>query len=111
MLIDMEEGRPTEGEHTIGDLVDRAARRSAPVRRFSLLRAAISKPMKLIAKLGVHRSGKGWGGAANPAVMTPDKSFECCDSVPNSTSLPLFIRLLPCICRLVPAARVVGVVP
>ena len=27
MLIDMEEGRPTEGEHTIGDLVDRAARR------------------------------------------------------------------------------------
>ena len=33
MLIDMEEGRPTEGEHTIGDLVDRAARRgiAAPI--------------------------------------------------------------------------------
>lgn len=33
MLIDMEEGRPTEGEHTIGDLVDRAARRGidAPI--------------------------------------------------------------------------------
>ncbi len=26
MLIDMEDGRPTEGEHTIGDLVERAAR-------------------------------------------------------------------------------------
>jgi 2-dehydropantoate 2-reductase len=26
MLIDMEDGRPTEGEHTIGDLADRAAR-------------------------------------------------------------------------------------
>jgi 2-dehydropantoate 2-reductase len=26
MLIDMEEGRPTEGEHTIGDMVERAAR-------------------------------------------------------------------------------------
>jgi len=26
MLIDMEDGRPTEGEHTIGDLVDRAAK-------------------------------------------------------------------------------------
>jgi 2-dehydropantoate 2-reductase len=33
MLIDMEEGRPTEGEHTIGDLVDRATRRGicAPI--------------------------------------------------------------------------------
>jgi 2-dehydropantoate 2-reductase len=27
MLIDIEEGRPTEGEHTIGDLVERAKRR------------------------------------------------------------------------------------
>jgi 2-dehydropantoate 2-reductase len=26
MLIDMEDGRPTEGDHTIGDLVERAAR-------------------------------------------------------------------------------------
>jgi len=26
ILIDMEDGRPTEGEHTIGDLVERAAR-------------------------------------------------------------------------------------
>jgi 2-dehydropantoate 2-reductase len=25
MLIDMEDGRPTEGEHTIGDLAERAA--------------------------------------------------------------------------------------
>lgn len=33
MLVDMEEGRPTEGEHTIGDLVARAARRgvAAPI--------------------------------------------------------------------------------
>jgi 2-dehydropantoate 2-reductase len=33
MLIDMEEGRPTEGEHTIGDMVERAARAgvSAPI--------------------------------------------------------------------------------
>jgi 2-dehydropantoate 2-reductase len=33
MLIDMEDGRPTEGEHTIGDLVDRAGRAgiSAPL--------------------------------------------------------------------------------
>jgi 2-dehydropantoate 2-reductase len=30
MLVDMEEGRPTEGEHTIGDLVSRAARRGMP---------------------------------------------------------------------------------
>jgi 2-dehydropantoate 2-reductase len=28
MLIDMEDGRPTEGAHTIGDLVERAARGS-----------------------------------------------------------------------------------
>ena len=26
MLIDMEDGRPTEGEHTIGDMVEHAAR-------------------------------------------------------------------------------------
>jgi 2-dehydropantoate 2-reductase len=26
MLIDMEDGRPTEGEHTIGDLADHAVR-------------------------------------------------------------------------------------
>ena len=33
MLVDMEEGRPTEGGHTIGDLVERAARRgvAAPI--------------------------------------------------------------------------------
>ena len=33
MLIDIEDGRPTEGEHTIGDLVERAARAgvSAPI--------------------------------------------------------------------------------
>jgi 2-dehydropantoate 2-reductase len=33
MLIDMEQGRPTEAEHTIGDLVERAARRciGAPI--------------------------------------------------------------------------------
>jgi 2-dehydropantoate 2-reductase len=33
MLVDMEEGRPTEGAHTIGDLVERAARRgvAAPI--------------------------------------------------------------------------------
>jgi 2-dehydropantoate 2-reductase len=31
ILVDMEEGRPTEGEHTIGDLVQRAARRGVPV--------------------------------------------------------------------------------
>lgn len=31
ILVDMEEGRPTEGEHTIGDLVDRANRRGIPV--------------------------------------------------------------------------------
>jgi 2-dehydropantoate 2-reductase len=33
LLIDMEDGRPTEGQHTIGDLVDRAARRGvdAPI--------------------------------------------------------------------------------
>jgi 2-dehydropantoate 2-reductase len=30
MLIDMEDGRPTEGEHTIGDLVARAAQRGVP---------------------------------------------------------------------------------
>lgn len=31
MLVDIEEGRPTEGEHTIGDLVERAARRGVAV--------------------------------------------------------------------------------
>ena len=33
MLIDMEDGRPTEGEHTIGDMVRYAARAnvSAPI--------------------------------------------------------------------------------
>jgi 2-dehydropantoate 2-reductase len=28
MLIDMEDGRPTEGEHTIGDLAERAVQAS-----------------------------------------------------------------------------------
>jgi 2-dehydropantoate 2-reductase len=31
MLVDMEEGRPTEGEHTIGHLVECAAQREVPV--------------------------------------------------------------------------------
>ena len=31
MLVDIEEGRPTEGEHTIGDLVDRVTRRGVSV--------------------------------------------------------------------------------
>jgi 2-dehydropantoate 2-reductase len=31
ILIDMEQGRPTEGEHSIGDLVDRATRRGVAV--------------------------------------------------------------------------------
>jgi len=31
ILVDMEENRPTEGEHTIGDLVDRANRRGIAV--------------------------------------------------------------------------------
>ena len=31
ILVDMEEGRPTEGEHTIGDMVDRASRRGIAV--------------------------------------------------------------------------------
>ena len=31
ILVDMEEGRPTEGEHTIGDLVERATRRGVAV--------------------------------------------------------------------------------
>ena len=33
MLIDMDDGRPTEGEHTIGDLVARSAQRGlgAPI--------------------------------------------------------------------------------
>jgi 2-dehydropantoate 2-reductase len=30
ILVDMEEGRPTEGEHTIGDLVERATRHGLP---------------------------------------------------------------------------------
>ena len=29
MLIDIEDGRPTEGEHTIGDLMERAKCRGA----------------------------------------------------------------------------------
>jgi 2-dehydropantoate 2-reductase len=31
MLIDMEDGRPTEGEHVIGDLVRRAAQKNIAV--------------------------------------------------------------------------------
>jgi 2-dehydropantoate 2-reductase len=31
MLVDIEDGRPTEGEHTIGDLVDRVTRRGVSV--------------------------------------------------------------------------------
>lgn len=30
MLVDIEEGRPTEARHTIGDLVERAVRRGLP---------------------------------------------------------------------------------
>ena len=29
MLIDIKDGRPAEGEHTIGDLMERASRRGA----------------------------------------------------------------------------------
>jgi 2-dehydropantoate 2-reductase len=38
MLIDMEDGRPTEGEHTIGDMAGYAARAnvSAPFLRAAL---------------------------------------------------------------------------
>ena len=31
MLVDIEDGRPTEGEHTIGDLVERATNRDVNV--------------------------------------------------------------------------------
>jgi len=30
LLIDVKDGRPTEGEHTIGDLAERATRRGTP---------------------------------------------------------------------------------
>ncbi len=38
ILVDMQDGRPTEGHHTIGDLVERAARHEMPV---PLLTAAL----------------------------------------------------------------------
>jgi 2-dehydropantoate 2-reductase len=41
MLVDMEEGRPTEGEHTIGDLVDRAARRGIATPILTAARCAL----------------------------------------------------------------------
>ena len=41
MLVDMEEGRPTEGEHTIGDLVERATRRGVPVPLLTAARCSL----------------------------------------------------------------------
>ena len=38
ILVDVQAGRPTEGAHTIGDLVERAARRGVPA---PLLTAAL----------------------------------------------------------------------
>ena len=41
MLVDMEEGRPTEGEHTIGDLVERAMRHGLPVPLLTAVRCSL----------------------------------------------------------------------
>ena len=41
MLVDMEEGRPTEGEHTIGDLVERATRHGVPVPLLTAARCSL----------------------------------------------------------------------
>jgi len=41
ILVDMEEGRPTEGEHTIGDLVERGARRGVAVPILTAARCAL----------------------------------------------------------------------
>ena len=41
MLVDMEEGRPTEGEHTIGDLVGRAMRHGLPVPLLTAVRCSL----------------------------------------------------------------------
>jgi 2-dehydropantoate 2-reductase len=41
MLVDMEEGRPTEGEHTIGDLVERATRHGLPVPLLTAARCSL----------------------------------------------------------------------
>ena len=41
MLVDMEEGRPTEGEHTIGDLVERAIRHGLPVPLLTAVRCSL----------------------------------------------------------------------
>src|SRR3974390_707600 len=48
MLVDMEEGRTTEGGPTIGDLADRAAQRASP-HLCSPRRVATFKPTKSIA--------------------------------------------------------------
>jgi 2-dehydropantoate 2-reductase len=41
ILVDMEAGRLTEGEHTIGDLVERAARRGVPAPLLTAARCAL----------------------------------------------------------------------
>ena len=41
MLVDMEEGRPTEGEHTIGDLVERAMQHGLPVPLLTAVRCSL----------------------------------------------------------------------
>jgi 2-dehydropantoate 2-reductase len=56
MLIDMEDGRLTEGEHTIGDLADRAAQ------------AGVSAPILTAARCNLQAYELGQvGRAANPA--------------------------------------------
>jgi 2-dehydropantoate 2-reductase len=53
ILVDMEEGRPTEGEHTIGDLVQRAARRGVPV---PILTAALCNLQAYEARRGARQT-------------------------------------------------------
>ena len=62
ILVDMEEGRPTESEHTIGDLVERATRRGVAV---PILTAALCNLQAY--ELGRVLRGRGGSSATGSA--------------------------------------------
>jgi hypothetical protein len=82
-LIDIEDGRTAEGEHTIGDLVARASHRdhqyAAPQRRLCNLQAyEINRSNSRVQPLGrlAQRNPSPRGLGTNPAVAAYFKRLE-----------------------------------
>jgi len=73
ILLDMEECRPTEGEHPIGDLVDRATPRGIAVPILTCVRA-LSKPIKSVGPGAAVEPGD-W----LPGLTTRTFALDCPD--------------------------------